>query len=69
MKNVKMSLKGSILTITCDVAAPAEESSSGKSLTVASTEGNVVPDGMSAEWKLGLNLYKKNPNFVKPAKG
>ena len=68
MKNIKTSLKGSILTIVCDIAAPAEESSSGKSLTVASTEGNVTPEGLTGDWKLGLNLYKKNPEYVKPAK-
>jgi hypothetical protein len=57
-RNVEMSVKGNILTITVDLSKPGEESSSGKSLVIGSTEGNVsVPE--KPEIKIGLNVYTK----------
>ncbi len=58
MKNVDMKLDGSILTIKVDISKDFGESKSGKSITIASTEGNIsIPD--NEEIKIGLNIYRK----------
>lgn len=58
MKNVDMILDGEKLVITVDLAREFGESKSGKSITIASTEGNVsVPE--HEEIKIGLNVYRK----------
>ena len=58
MKNCEMTLNGDILTITVDVSKDFGKSSSGKSIIIATTEGNVsIPD--KEEIKIGLNVYKK----------
>jgi hypothetical protein len=58
MKNCEMKLTGNILTITVDVSKDFGKSSSGKSIMIASTEGNVsLPE--RGEVKIGLNIYKK----------
>jgi len=58
MKNCEMKLNGNILTITVDISKEYGRSSSGKSLIISSTEGNVsIPD--KEEVKIGLNIYKK----------
>ena len=57
MKNVQMSVEGSILTIKVDLSKEFGPSASGKTIIIASTEGNVsVPDG---DEKVGLNVYRK----------
>jgi hypothetical protein len=57
MKNVELSVEGNILTIKVDLSKEYGPSSSGKTIIVASTEGNVsIPD---REEKLGLNVYRK----------
>jgi hypothetical protein len=57
MKNVEMSVEGNVLTIKVDLSKEYGLSSSGKTIIVASTEGNVsIPD---REEKLGLNVYRK----------
>jgi len=57
MKNVQMTVAGNILTITVDLTKEFGPSSSGKTIIVASTEGNVpIPD---REEKIGLNVYRK----------
>jgi len=57
MKNVQMAVDGNILTITVDLSKEFGPSSSGKTIIVASTEGNVsIPD---REEKVGLNVYRK----------
>jgi hypothetical protein len=58
MKNCEMKLTGNILTITVDVSKDFGKSSSGKSIIIASTEGNVsIPE--KDDIKIGLNVYKK----------
>jgi hypothetical protein len=58
MKNVDMKLEGSILTIKVDISKDFGESKSGKSITIASTEGNVsIPE--NEDIKIGLNIYRK----------
>lgn len=57
MKNVEMSVEGNILIIKVDLSKEYGPSSSGKTIIVASTEGNVsIRDH---EEKLGLNVYRK----------
>jgi hypothetical protein len=57
MKNVEMSVLGNVLTITVDLSKEFGPSSSGKTIIIASTEGNVaVPN---REEKVGLNVYRK----------
>lgn len=56
MKNVEMHVEGDILTIRIDLSQEFGPSSSGKTVIVASTEGNVpLPD---REEKIGLNVYR-----------
>ena len=58
MKNVEMKLEGDILTIKVDVTKEFGPSSSGKTIIIASTEGNIsIPD--KEDVKIGLNVYKK----------
>ena len=57
MKNVEMTIAGTILTIKVDLSKEFGPSASGKTIIIASTEGNVtIPD---REEKVGLNVYKK----------
>ncbi|HET8575568.1 MAG TPA: hypothetical protein VFO18_00610 [Methylomirabilota bacterium] len=57
MKNVQMTVDGNILTIKVDLSKEFGPSSSGKTIIIASTEGNVaVPD---RDEKVGLNVYRK----------
>jgi len=57
MKNVEMKVEGNILTIKVDLTEEFGPSSSGKTIIIASTEGNVaVPENEEA--KIGLNVYK-----------
>lgn len=57
MKNVRMTVDKNILTITVDLSKDFGPSSSGKTIIIASTEGNVaIPD---REEKVGLNVYRK----------
>ncbi len=58
MKNVEMKLDGDILTIKVDITKEFGPSASGKTIIIASTEGNIsIPD--KEEVKIGLNVYKK----------
>jgi hypothetical protein len=58
MKNVEMKLEGQNLVITVDITRDFGESKSGKSITIASTEGNVsIPE--HDDIKIGLNIYRK----------
>ncbi|MBF0551028.1 MAG: hypothetical protein HQK60_10875 [Deltaproteobacteria bacterium] len=57
MKNVEMTVVDNILTIKVDLTQEFGPSSSGKTIIIASTEGNaVIPE---REEKVGLNVFKK----------
>jgi hypothetical protein len=58
MKNVDMKVNGNKLIITVDLTKEFGRSSSGKSIIIASTEGNIDVPGMEGA-KIGLNVYKK----------
>ena len=60
MKNVKLHVEGSTLTMTVDLSQEHGPSSSGKSITVASTEGSISVPGYE-DIKVGLNIYKPKP--------
>ena len=57
MKNVHMTVEGNILTNKVDLSKEFGPSATGKTIIIASTEGNVsIPD---REEKVGLNVYRK----------
>ncbi len=58
MKNIEMALNGEKLVITVDITKDFGPSKSGKSITIASTEGNIsIPE--HEDIKIGLNIYRK----------
>jgi len=58
MRNVEMTISENILIIKVNLAVKGELSSSGKSMVVGTTEGNIsVPE--RPEVKIGLNVYTK----------
>jgi len=57
MKNVEITIVGQILNIKVDLTAETIPSKSGKTLIIASTEGNVRAIAGS-DIKVGLNVYK-----------
>ncbi len=58
MKNIEMTQNGDTLTIKVDLSKDFGESKSGKSITIASTEGNIsIPE--HEDIKIGLNIYRK----------
>jgi hypothetical protein len=54
---MEMSLKDRILTITVDLSREFGPSKSGKTIIIASSEGNQLVFG--SEEKIGLNVYRK----------
>ena len=58
MKNVEMKMEDSILIIKVDLTKEFGPSASGKTIIIATTEGNIsIPDKENI--KIGLNVYKK----------
>jgi hypothetical protein len=62
MKNVEMTVEGTVLTIKIDLSKDVGPSSSGKNILIATTEGNVGVPG-TEDKKIGLNVYKKKGAF------
>ena len=60
MKNVQMNVEGNKLIIVVDLNQEFGLSSSGKSITIASTEGNISVPGRE-DIKIGVNIYKPRP--------
>jgi len=58
MKNVEMQVDGNMLTIKVDLSKEFGKSASGKSVIVATTEGNQAIPGAENK-KIGLNIYEK----------
>jgi hypothetical protein len=59
MKNVEMTVEGNTLTIKVDLTKDFGPSSSGKTIIISSTEGNIsIPN---RDEKIGLNVYRKKP--------
>lgn len=59
MKNIDIHVGGDILTITIDLSKSFGPSTSGKSIVIASSEGNHELPGTDGA-VLGMNLYRKN---------
>jgi hypothetical protein len=57
MKNVEIKVQSSTLIITVDLTKSFGLSSSGKSVIVATTAGNIPVPGRE-EVKVGLNMYR-----------
>ena len=57
-KNMKMEVKGNKLFVEVDLTQSFGPSSSGKSITIATSEGNQSIEGFG-DIKIGLNVYKK----------
>lgn len=57
MTNVKFDRKGDILTISIDLSAQGTPSASGKSIVIASTQGNKKVDDKENIF-VGVNVYK-----------
>lgn len=56
MKNIEMTVEGDTLIIKVDLTRDFGPSKSGKTILIASTEGNVsVPE---RDEKIGLNIYR-----------
>jgi len=56
MKNVEMSVEGEDLIIKVDLSKDFGPSKSGKTIIIASTEGNVSV--LERGEKIGLNVYR-----------
>jgi hypothetical protein len=58
MENIKVAVKGKILTLTIDLSKRLRESGSGKNTIIATTKGNTRIEG--TEVVMGLNIYTKS---------
>jgi hypothetical protein len=58
MKNVELKIEGNILKIEVDLSREFGPSASGKTIIIATTEGNVSIPG-AEDKKIGLNVYRK----------
>ena len=62
MKNVEMKVEHGKLIVTVDLAKELGPSASGKSVIIATTEGNTDVPG-EPDVKIGLNVYRKKERF------
>lgn len=62
MFNIKQKLVGNRLTLEVDLSQELGPSTSGKTLLIASTQGNQAVDGWKGPGRImfGLNVMKKN---------
>ena len=58
MKNVEVNVEGEILVIKVNLSKEFGPSSSGKTIIIATSEGNQTVPGHD-NVKMGLNVYKK----------
>jgi hypothetical protein len=57
MRNITMNTKNNILTVEIDLSKTLGPSKSGKTMLVATTEGNKPVEGAD-DVKIGINCYK-----------
>jgi hypothetical protein len=62
MKNIELRVEHGKLIVTVDLSTELGPSSSGKSVMIATTEGNVEVPG-APDVKMGLNVYRKKERF------
>jgi len=58
MKNIEANVEGNILTVKVDLTKEFGPSASGKTIIIATTEGNQSVPGSDLV-KMGINVYKK----------
>ena len=59
MRNIEMTVdSNNILTLKIDLSKEFGLSSSGKSVIIASTDGNQAVPSQKADIKIGVNVYK-----------
>jgi hypothetical protein len=59
MRNVATAVEGSKLHLIVDLDESGEQSKSGKSIVIGSTEGNKAVKTPAGELMVGLNVYRK----------
>lgn len=59
MKNVDIKVEGAVLTIAVDLSRTFGSSKSGKSIVIASTEGNEQVATAQGVVAVGVNVYRK----------
>jgi len=62
MRNVEMKVEHGKLIVTVDLTKELGPSASGKSVMIATTEGNTDVPG-APDVKIGLNVYRKKERF------
>lgn len=62
MRNIELRVEHGKLIVTIDLSTELGPSSSGKSVMIATTEGNVEVPG-APDVKIGLNVYRKKERF------
>ena len=62
MRNIELNVEHGKLLITVDLSQELGPSASGKSVMIATTEGNVDVPG-APDVKFGLNVYRKKERF------
>lgn len=58
MVNTQIKVEGKVMTITVDLSHEVGPSKSGKSIVIASTEGNASVNTKDGAVKVGLNVYR-----------
>jgi hypothetical protein len=62
MNNIEMNVEDNILTVKIDLSKRFGPSASGKTISIATTSGNIsVPE--NKDIKIGINAYVKNPDY------
>jgi hypothetical protein len=62
MNNIEMNVEDNILTVKIDLSKRFGPSASGKTISIATTSGNIsVPE--NKDIKIGINTYVKNPDY------
>lgn len=65
MAQPKISVDGDRMTIEVDLSEKGSLSASEKTLVISSTHGNQVVETDSGPVSVGLNVYRKNPDYKK----
>lgn len=67
-QNVATLVEGNILTIQVDLSKESGLTGTTKSFSIATTGGNSTVPGYEGKGpiKLGVNVYRPNPDYVKP---
>jgi hypothetical protein len=62
MNNIEMNVEDNILTVRINLSKRFRPSASGKTISVATTSGNISIPG-NKDIKIGINAYVKNPDY------